>query len=86
MQWTKNMIASISIQISIQKTSHLFKSYQKDKDYIFVQIRWNSIERKLLWKVVSNWCSSHFSEMIFQSSSSNRQWFSHLHDHTFQSS
>ncbi len=43
-----NMITSISIRILIQKTSHLFKSYQRDKDYIFVQTRWNSIERKLL--------------------------------------
>ena len=44
------MIASISIQISIQKTSHLFKSHQRNKDYIFVQTRRNSIERELLFK------------------------------------
>ncbi len=80
MQWTKNMIASISIRILIQKTSHLFKSHWRNRDYIFVQTRWNSIERELLWKVIFNWRSSHFSEMIYQSSSSNRQWFSHLHD------
>ncbi len=36
-----NMIisSSISISISIQKTSHLFKSHQRDKDYIFVQTK-----------------------------------------------
>ena len=43
-----NMIALISIQISIQKTSYFFKSHQKDKDYIFMQTKRNSIERKLL--------------------------------------
>ncbi len=33
------MIASILIQISIQKTSHLFKSHWRNRDYIFVQTR-----------------------------------------------
>ncbi len=34
-----NMIASILIRISIQKTSYLFKNHQRDRDYIFVQTR-----------------------------------------------
>ncbi len=48
MQWTKNMIALILIWISIQKTSHLFKSHQRDRDYIFVQTKRNSIEKSFL--------------------------------------
>jgi len=39
-----------------------------------VQTKWNFIKRKLLWKVISNWCSFHLSELIFQSSFFNRQW------------
>ena len=81
--WYARNITSILIQISIQKTNHLFKSHWRDRNYIFVQTRWNSIEKKLLWKVISNWCSSHLSELIFQSSFFNRQWFSCLHNHTF---
>ncbi len=55
MSWVKkNMIILILSQMLIQKTSHLFKSHQKDKDYFFVQSKWNSIERELLQKVFSD--------------------------------
>jgi len=58
----KNSIILSLIQIQIQKTSHFFKSYQRDKDHIFVQFSQNFIRRKLLQKVVSDQCSFHLSE------------------------
>jgi hypothetical protein len=73
---------SVSESDSDSKTSHLFKSHWKDKDHIFVQSSWSSIERKLPWKVVSDQCLSHLSASIFQSLIFDRQWFHHLHADT----
>ena len=57
-----NLIVLISNLTLIQKTNHLFKSHQKDKDHIFVQSRRNSFERELLWKVVSDQDITYHSE------------------------
>ncbi len=42
--------------ILIQKISYLFQNHWKDRNHIFVQSNWSSIERKLFWKVISDQC------------------------------
>jgi hypothetical protein len=58
---TSSIILSLS-QISTQKTSHLFKSHQRDKSNIIVQSDQNCTERKLFQKVFSDQHVSNFSE------------------------
>ncbi len=55
-------------QILIQKTSYLFQSHWRDRDYIFVQSNQSSIERKLFWEVISDQCFFYLSEKFFQPS------------------
>ncbi len=77
-----NLIAFSLSWILIQKTNYLFQNHQRDRNHIFVQSSQSFIERKLLWKVVSDWCISHLSEQLVQSAIFDKQWFHCIHTDT----